>query len=67
MFNASGAGKEIDRHFPHWDRTKEGTGCLSTDGSTRITELLWYSLSCSSMSKDYPREVFVIYGSLHVS
>ncbi|OQD65753.1 hypothetical protein PENPOL_c005G02251 [Penicillium polonicum] len=57
VFNASGAGEEIDRSLDKWDEIKERSGCLATDGSTNIEELLWYSLSTTNMPHPYSTKV----------
>ncbi|KAJ5685669.1 hypothetical protein N7536_008288 [Penicillium majusculum] len=57
MFNASGAGEEIDRVLEKWDKIKERSGCLATDGSTKIEELLWFSFSTSYVPQPYSTKV----------
>ncbi|KAJ5534137.1 hypothetical protein N7527_000391 [Penicillium freii] len=57
VFNASGAGEEIDRSLDKWDEIKDRSGCLAADGSTNIEELLWYSLSTSNMPHPYSTKV----------
>lgn len=58
VFNASGAGEEIDRSLDKWDEIKERSGSMAADGSTNIGELLWYSLSTSHMPQPYSTKVY---------
>ncbi|KAJ5941362.1 hypothetical protein N7516_001530 [Penicillium verrucosum] len=58
VFNASGAGGEIDRVLEKWDKIKERSGCLATDGSTKIEELLWFSFPTSYVPQPYSTKVY---------